>query len=187
MIEHLEQLIQVALLGVKLQHAGAKDCVDTGEQTACQHHRNQGGHAACHIADDLLAHLFGCQLFLFLYVFIGGRGLSGGVKAAQLQNLVIDLGNGGANDDLILTAAAGNAQNTVDLFYFFILRNSEVLQHESQTGHAVGYALHVGGAANCVQYAPGCFLIVCHVAFLLFVLFFFHGWKDHLFPFDWDA
>lgn len=53
-----------------------------------------------------------------------------GSEVRQLAQFLVDLGHIGADDDLVLLAAAHHAQHTADSLDFLILRDGVVLQVE---------------------------------------------------------
>ena len=77
-----------------------------------------------------------------------------------------------ANNDLILAALIHHTQHTVNGFDSCIVDLAFVLDHEPQTGHAVGHAGDVLHAANVfhdlLHYDR---VISCHFNFLLMMLF----------------
>ena len=130
-IQEIKQDVQVAFHRVQAQQVGAKDGINGTEQAAGQQHRDHGGHTACQIAHDILTHLLGGQLPLGDGGILGGSSiiLDGGVgaDACQLAQFLVHFGHIGANDDLILLAAADNPQHARDLLHFVIFGDAVVL------------------------------------------------------------
>ena len=133
-IQEVKQDVQVAFRRIQSQQFRPAQGVDAAEQRARQQHGNQWGHAARHVAHDVLAHLFGGQFGLgHRGVFRRGFGVLHrriGSEVRQLAQFLVDLGHIGADDDLVLLAAAHHAQHTADSLDFLILRDGVVLQVE---------------------------------------------------------
>ena len=133
---------------------------------------DDGGDQRRHGANDgiqnVVADLFQGQRF-FLFAL---GDLAGFAEITQLQNFVIGFFHMVANDDLILAALIHHTHHTVNGFDSCIVDLAFVLDHEPQTGHAVGHAGDVLHAANVfhdlLHYDR---VISCHFNFLLMMLF----------------
>ena len=130
-IQEIKQDVQVAFHRVQAQQVGAKDGINGTEQAAGQQHRDHGGHTARQITHDIFEHLLERQLLPGNGgILSGGRIiLDGGVgaDACQLAQFLVHFGHIGANDDLILLAAADNPQHARDLLHVVIFGDAVVL------------------------------------------------------------
>ena len=105
-------------------------------------------------------------------VLLGGLGVlhrGGTLKAAQCHDLLVDGGDVGADDHLILAAGIDDRQHALGLFQHIGLGFGVILQGKAQPGGAVYHLVHVFLAAHIVQNG-GCKLFEIHEMFPPFIV-----------------
>ena len=166
-VHHVAEEHERAVSGHQVEERGAEDGAEGLEETGGHQDRDQRNNRAGEVVEHGIEHVLGSPLEL------GGRVVEVLVDGAattdtELGQLVVHLGHGRPDDDLVHAALLHDAQDTLDGLDVLVHGHIVVHEVEAQARRAMDHLADVFLATDRSEHVSCDLLVVCRVPFLPF-------------------